>query len=318
MKKLIEIVNNFQGKKIGVIGDLMLDQFIWGDAERISPEAPIPVVLATKETFMPGGAGNTANNIASLGGRAFMIGLVGQDQAAQQLLRELKTKGINTTGIIKTPKRTTIQKIRVVARGQQVVRVDKEKDNPVDGQAKKKIISFIAFHIKNWDALVISDYAKGLVTQDLTQKIIALAKKHQKPILGDTKPKNASYFKNVTLLIPNYKEAIEISGVEDLKKVGRKIQKQLNCDVIITQGAQGMTLFEKRKIKKFPTKAKEVFDVSGAGDTVVAALALSLVSGANLEEATCIANYAAGIVVGKLGTATVFPEELKRELENEK
>lgn len=315
---MIEIVNNFQRKKIGVIGDLMLDQFIWGDAERISPEAPIPVVLATKETFIPGGAGNTANNIASLGGKAFMVGLIGQDQAAQQLLQELRAKGINTNGIIKTPKRITIQKIRIVARGQQIVRVDKERNSPLDEQARKRIISFIVSHVKNWDALVVSDYAKGLVDRDLAQKIIVLAKKHQKPILGDTKPKNASYFKNVTLLIPNYKEAIEISGIEDLKKVGRKIQKELSCDLIITQGAQGMTLFEKRKIKDFPAKAREIFDVSGAGDTVVAILALSLVSGANLEEATCIANYAAGIVVGKLGTATVFPDELKRELKNEK
>lgn len=315
-ENLIKIVDKFKGKKIGVIGDLILDRFIWGDTERISPEAPVPVVLVSKETLMPGGAGNTASNIASLGGEVFVIGLTGKDLAARQLIQELKKRGANTTGIVRTLGKPTIQKTRVIARSQHVVRIDKEDTNSVNNQIEKKLLRFVASYIKDWNALVISDYAKGLITQNLVQRIVTLARKYQKIIIGDTKPQQAPYFKNATLLTPNYKEAVEIARVEDLKKAGRAIQKQLNCQVIITQGAQGMTLFEKKKIKHFPAKAKEVFDVSGAGDTVVAALALSLASGANLEQAAIIANYAAGIVVGKLGTAVCSPEELKENLKN--
>ncbi len=317
MNNLIKIVDNFKGKRIGVIGDLMLDQFIWGDTERISPEAPVPVVLFEKESFSPGGAGNTASNIAALGGKVYVLGLIGKDEAGSRLLREFKKRGVDTRGIIKTLQKPTTQKIRVITRGQQVVRIDKEKNDHINTQIEKEIVNCVSRQIKSWDSLIISDYAKGFVTKNLVNEIIKLAKKYQKPIIGDARPKHASYFKNITLLTPNYKEAIEITGIEDLKKAGKAIQKQLKCDVLITQGSEGMTLFEKDKVRHFWAKAREVFDVAGAGDTVVGTFALALIPGANFQEATIIANCAAGIVVGKPGVATVTSEELKKELKNE-
>lgn len=316
MNKLIKIVNNFKGKKIGVIGDLMLDHFMWGDVERISPEAPVPVVFITKESFVPGGAGNTATNIFALGGETFVLGLVGKDFAGKTLIGELKKRGVKTEGIIEHFQKPTIQKIRVVASGQQIVRVDKEDAQYVDGDVEKKLLEFIASHIKKLDGLVVSDYAKGLITKNLAEAIINLAIKYKKPIIGDVKPKHACYFKDITLLSPNYKEAVKITKTQDLERAGKIIQSQLNCNVLITQGSQGMTLFENNEVKYFPTKAKEVFDVVGAGDTVMAALSLALASGAKLEQAAVIANHAAGIAVAKIGTAVVFSEELKKKLKN--
>lgn len=318
MKDLIKIVDNFKGKKIGVIGDLMLDHFIWGDVERISPEAPVPVVLVAKESFVPGGAGNTAANISALGGEAFIVGLTGKDFAGKTLLSEFKKRGIKTEGVVEHSQKPTIQKIRVVARGQQIVRVDKEDAQYVDGGAEKKMLKFIASHIKEWDGLVVSDYAKGLITKNFSETLVSLAAKYKKPIICDIKPKHASFFKNATLLSPNHKESLQISGASDVNEAGRIIQKQLNCNVLLTQGAEGATLFEDNKIKHFPAlaMAREVVDVSGAGDTVVATATLALSAGANLEQASIIANHAAGIVVGKLGTATVAPKELIQYLES--
>jgi len=316
MENLIKIVDNFKGKKIGVIGDLMLDHFIWGDVERISPEAPVPVVLVAKESFVPGGAGNTAANISALGGEAFIVGLIGKDSAGKSLLEEFEKRGIITEGIIEYSQKPTTQKIRVVARGQQVVRIDKEDIQYINSDVEKKLLEFITLHIKEWDGIVISDYAKGLITKNLAEAIIDLAAKDEKPIIGDVKPKHALFFKNVTLLSPNNKEAIAIAGVNDIEEAGKIIQKQLNCSVLLTQGSEGVTLFENDKIKHFSSLAKEVFDVSGAGDTVVAAASLSLAAGASLEETTIIANHAAGIAVSKLGTATVTTEELKQYLKN--
>jgi len=316
-EKLIKIIKNFNGKKIGVIGDLMLDQFLWGDAERISPEAPIPVVLFEKESFMPGGAGNTANNIVALGGETFVVGVVGKDEAAARLIEALNKNKVNTLGVIFQSNRLTTQKIRVVARRQQMVRIDKEITKNIDSQIEKKIINFVASSIKEWSALVFSDYSKGMITKNLAKKIIELAQKYQIPIITAPKPQNAYYLKNVYLSILNFKEASEIARNNNLEKMGKFIQKRLNCNVLITQASQGMTLFEKKKIKHFPARAREVFDVAGAGDTVAATCSLALASGANLEEASQIANLAAGIVVGKTEIATVSSKELIKSLRDE-
>lgn len=313
-RKILNIINKFKNKKIGVIGDLMLDQFIWGIAERISPEAPIPVVIIERETFVPGGAGNTASNIASLGGNVFVVGVVGADMAGKQLVQKLRRKGIDITGIIRDNSRPTTQKIRIIARGQHVVRIDKEKNHFINAKETSRVIDFISSHIKKWDGLAISNYAKGFITKDLAQETINLAQKYNKFLIVDSKPEQVGYFKNFTLITPNFKEAEEISKKKSLKEMGREIQKQLNCNVLITQGAEGMTLFENNKIKHLPTEAEEVFDVSGAGDTVVATFALALASGSNLEEAAHIANHAAGIVVGKIGTATASLKELQENL----
>lgn len=313
-KKLIEIVNNFKGKRIGVIGDLIIDHFIWGDSKRISPEAPVPVVFVTKESFRPGGAANTANNIATLGGKASIIGLINTDIAGVQLIKLLEKKGVDTTGLFKDKDRPSSQKIRIIARGQQIVRIDKEKNEYINKEQEKEAIDFVASQIKDYDGLVISNYAKGFVTKNLVQEIINLGKKYGKFVIGDTRPKYACYFKDITLLSPNYEEATEIAKIQDLEKAGKIIQEQLNCNVLITRGSQGMTLFENNEVMNFSTKAKEVFDVVGAGDTVVAALSLALASGAKLRQAAVIANYAAGVVVAKTGTATVSFEELKDKI----
>ncbi|MCX5811362.1 MAG: D-glycero-beta-D-manno-heptose-7-phosphate kinase [Proteobacteria bacterium] len=314
MRDLIKIIDNFKGKKIGILGDLILDKYIFGDVERISPEAPIPVVLVSEEFHTPGGAGNVANNIGALGGKVFIAGLLGEDDAGKQLLEDLVKRGIDISGVIKSKHKHTSQKMRIVARGQHIVRVDKENNEYIENHIEEKIISYIEANISSWDGLVISDYAKGLVTKKLAKKIIELSNMHNKFVIGDTKPVHATFFKNSYLLTPNYKEAIAISGLADVAKAGKKIQRLLNCNVLITQGAQGMLLFEKDKIQHFPTIAQEIFDVAGAGDTVAAAMAISLASGSNLEQATIIANHAAGIVVGKIGTATVSIKELKKDL----
>lgn len=316
-ENLIKSIAKFKEKKIGVVGDLILDHFICGDVERISPEAPVPVLIVEKEDFIVGGAGNVVMNIAALGGKVFVSGSIGKDNAGKILLKEFKkkNKNIDTSGIVKIDS-PTIRKTRVVARGQQLVRIDMNKEYiPSDNkQAEKRIINFISSHIKNWDALVISNYAKGLMTKKLAQAIINSARKYKKQIIVDTKPKHANFFKNITLITPNDAEAMEIAGVDDVIKAGKIIQKKLHCNVLITQGSRGMTLFEGKKVEWLPTRAKEVFDVTGAGDTVMAALALSLASGLNLKQAIVVVNHAAGIVVGKRGTAVVSAKELENDL----
>jgi rfaE bifunctional protein kinase chain/domain len=315
-ENFLKIIEKFKDRKIGVIGDLMLDQFIWGNAERISPEAPVPVVFVEKESFVPGGAGNAANNVAALGGKVFLVGIVGKDIAGQRLLQELKKRKIDITGVIEYSGKATTQKIRIIARGQHIVRIDKENNDSIDDETEEKVINFITSGIKDWDILLIADYSKGFITKNLAQKIINLAEEYQKPIIGDTKSKSISHFKNITLFTPNHREAVEMTGMENLEKAGKAIQKELNCNVLITQGAQGMTLFEQEKIKYFSAKTKEAFDVTGAGDTVAGVISLAVATGANLEEASNIANHAAGIVVGKMGTAVVSLHELKKDLEN--
>lgn len=323
-KNLVKFVNKFSGKSIAVIGDLMLDHFIFGDIDRISPEAPVPVLLAKNDTMVPGGAGNVATNLAALGVKPILFAVVGRDEAASKLMNELKKRGVSVAGIITDPNRPTTQKTRVVARGQQLVRIDREKNDYVDQVIEKKILAVFAKFIRNVDGVAISDYAKGVITENLVSKIIALADKYQKPVVVDTKPKHASFFsvkvgadlnkKNFTLIKTNHKEAVGITHIDDIKIAGQNIQKMMNCDVLITRGAEGMSLFVDDDHLHLPAQAREVYDVVGAGDTVVAALLPALASGATLKEATIIANHAAGVVVGKTGTATVTPQELRDSL----
>jgi len=313
--KLNKILDNFKGKKIGVIGDLMLDHFIWGDIKRISPEAPVPVILIERESFIPGGAANTANNIVALGGEAHLVGVIGSDEPGKRLKTELRKRKIGSAGIFSDRNRPTTQKTRLIVKNQQMARIDREEARPVDRRQEKKALDYIKSQLKNWDGLVFSDYNKGFITKDLAQKIISLTKNQKKPIIADVKPVNAGYFRNVTILNPNQKEATIMTGENKVRKAGKIIQKKLNCSVLIKQGARGMTLFESNKTKHFPATAKKVFDVVGAGDTVAAVLALAIVSGANLSQAAEITNRAAGIVVGKAGTAVVLSEELKKELQ---
>ena len=316
-KKLAKILNNFKDKKIGIVGDVMLDRFIWGDVDRVSQEAPIPIVRFEKEVFIPGGAGNVAANIASLSGVPFLVGAVGRDTEGGQLLKALRTRNVNTRGVTSDRGRYTVQKTRIMARGQHMIRLDKENIEYLTPTQEKRLISFIAENMSDWDGVVISDYAKGVASGTVIRETIRLAKKHQKFIVGDTKLKDVAFFKGVTVLKPNDKEAYLITGTNDVIEAGKRIEKKLQCAVLITQGAKGMVLFKKNKARHFPVKAREVYDATGAGDTVIAALALALVAGASLEEAVHVANHAAGIVVGKVGVSTVSFDDLRKSLEND-
>ncbi|MFH1612843.1 MAG: D-glycero-beta-D-manno-heptose-7-phosphate kinase [bacterium] len=321
MKELFKIIDNFKKKKILVIGDVLLDKFIWGEVSRISPEAPIPIVKVTKESYMPGGAGNVANNIASLGGIAFLCGVIGQDEDAQILKKELSKNSINYNGLIIDSSRPTIVKTRIIAHNQQIVRFDKEKVENVNHSIQKKILEYIISLIKEVDGVIIEDYGKGIITQNLLKNVLSLCKANKKIITVDPKINYFNYYKEVDTITPNQSEAEQITGIKiidekSLYKVGEKILKKLNCQsVLITRGDKGMVLFEKNgSITSVSTMAQEVYDVSGAGDTVISCFTLALVSGADKKQATYISNYAAGVVVGKLGVATVNKEEIKKNI----
>lgn len=334
MNNLIKIVSNFKKARILVVGDLILDEFIWGKAQRLSPEAPVPVVRAERRSFMPGGACNVASNITSLGGKSTLTGLVGKDSLADTLFRELKKRKIDTKGIIADKKRQTILKTRIIAQHQQVVRVDWEDVDGLGEDSVKKLSDFIKNNLEKFDAIIIEDYGKGVITKDLL-KSIKVFSRGKKIITVDPKEEHFSLYKDleITAITPNRSEAenairdIKIRDVEnklhiysdkiltnsDIDKAGRELLRFLNSkSVLITLGERGMQLFMKDKDKSvnIPTVARDVFDVSGAGDTVIAVFTLALASGAKMLEAAHLANFAAGIVVGKIGTATVTPKEL--------
>lgn len=322
--KLRDIISNFRDKKILVIGDLILDEFIWGKVSRISPEAPVPVVWVDKESFMPGGAANVANNLTSLGAKVYLVGIIGKDDRGAILRGELLHKGINTEGVIVDATRPTILKTRVIAHQQQVVRIDKERIDRIRNKIINKIMAYIESMIKEIDALVIEDYGKGLITPHLLEPIVKLARRNKKIIAVDPKEDHFSYYKGVTVITPNHHEASKATGLKVtdkifLKKVGHDLMDKLKTQIVlITLGEEGMAVFEKGKLpRKIPTIAQEVYDVSGAGDTVISSFTLSLVSGATPIQAAHIANCAAGIVVGKVGISLVNQDELIKRIKEE-
>lgn len=321
LKRLKSIISKFSSVKIVVIGDLILDEFIWGKVSRISPEAPVPVVWVDHESFMPGGATNVANNIRSLGGEVSVVGVAGEDQWGNILTQELENKNIDTAGIIIDSTRPTILKTRIVAHSQQVVRVDREKIEGLDKSIITKLVNFVQEKIEEVEAIIIEDYGKGVITPALLKKIVPLAKKLGKIIAVDPKENHFSYYKGITAITPNRHEAeiashMEIKDENTLLKAGRKLLKKFACQVVlITLGEKGMCIFERSgRITQIPTVAQQVYDVSGAGDTVIGTFTLAKACGANNIEAAYLSNFAAGIVVGKVGIAVVTPEELKERL----
>ena len=320
-KEILKIVDEFSKKKILVIGDLMLDKYIWGAVERISPEAPVQVVTVKKETYAPGGAANVAMNLTSLSGKTYLVGIVGKDESNKKLISILKKKGIATEGILVDSKKPTIQKIRIIGHNQQLLRVDYEDKEYINSDDEKKVLKYVNSIIKEVDAIIISDYTKGIITKSLMQEIIKKAKENNKKIIVDPKPKHTEFYKTADLVTPNNNEACEMLGIEaknhNLNEIGTELAKKLNTTVLITRGEKGMTLFEEKKATDIPTKAKEVYDVTGAGDTVIAALGLSIAAGASIEKAAHIANHAAGITVGKVGTTSVTIGELKEAIEDD-
>jgi len=318
------LIDRFVRLKVLVIGDLMLDHFIWGTVSRISPEAPVPVVQVTHENDMAGGAGNVAINAAALGAEVYVIGLVGQDATAARLISKFQEARIRTEYLVRTHERPTIIKTRIIAQHQQVVRFDREKKDDVPLEVAKALRDQIEQVLPHVDAVVLSDYAKGVVSPSLIRALVLAAHRRGIPVTVDPKMENFSYYQQVTCVTPNLKEAMEGGGVhtirndEDVERLGEKILKKLKADsLLITRGEKGMSLFEKKKKPvHIPTRAREVFDVTGAGDTVISTLTLALAAGSGLRAAAELANEAAGIVVGKLGTATVTRPELLKAVRN--
>lgn len=310
-------VNNFKNAKVLVVGDLILDEFIWGEVSRISPEAPVPVVWVKNESFMPGGASNVANNLSSLGAHVYLAGVIGRDEPGAILRGELEQKGINTSGIIADKSRPTTLKTRVVAHHQQVVRIDKEKVERLSDEIIGKMLGYIESTIKDMDAVIIEDYGKGVITPKLLSRIVPAAKRAKKIISVDPKEEHFKYYRGISVITPNNHEAskavgFEIKGDATLKKAGAELLSKIGCRIaLITLGENGMAVFQKGKpMVHIPTVAQEVFDVSGAGDTVIASYTLALAAGADAVGSAYIANCAGGIVVGKVGIAVVSPEEL--------
>ncbi len=321
--RLSKILDDFKDKKILIIGDIMLDKYVLGEVSRISPEAPVQIIDVIKENYVPGGAANVANNIVALDGNTFITGVIGQDEAGSILNSELEKRSINTKGIVVDPKKPTIQKVRIIGKNQQLLRIDYEDTRCIEDDMEKQIINYVREMINDIDAVIISDYAKGTITKTLVRSILRSCKQHNKILIVDPKPKHMEYYQDVTLITPNHKEASEMVGIEekgeeDLVEIGKRLQGIMNTTILITRGEKGMSLFEKGdKITHIPTRAKEVYDVSGAGDTVVGTLALAMTTGAKLKEAAILANHAAGITVGKLGTSTVTVDEIKKDLRDE-
>ncbi|MEK6793923.1 MAG: D-glycero-beta-D-manno-heptose-7-phosphate kinase [Spirochaetota bacterium] len=305
-----------------VIGDIMLDRFVYGDVVRISPEAPVPVVHVKNETSFLGGAGNVARNIRALGGKAGLVGIIGKDREAEHIVSDMERSGISPDGIIIDTARPTITKTRIIAGTQQVVRIDHENMSPVSAEARMAVEAYVSRHLDDYDGIIISDYAKGVITRDSIDHIMRTAKKKKKFVLADPSIKHFPLYNGITSMTPNLKEAsegahreIDVSSKEAIAKLGWHIKDSLDMPhLMITLGPQGMAIFSdeiKGKTPFFiPTKAKAVYDVSGAGDTVIAALAMGLAAKLSFLDAAFIANYAAGVVVGKRGTATLTQKEL--------
>lgn len=319
---LLARVQSFNGKRIVVVGDVMLDTYIVGGVHRISPEAPVPVVLVSGERSVPGGAANVALNIAALGGQVSLVGVVGDDMAGMTLKALMDDAGIAATHLYIDVLRPTTRKVRVCASDQQLIRYDEEVTNPVD----ESLVSVMSQDIKTLcahaDAVVVSDYAKGAVTRDLVECAVSIAQEQSIPILVDPKPKHASWYRNATLLTPNHHEARAMVGAlrngedsDDIENLGSILTEELESAVLITRGKEGMSLFiQDGPVVDIPSFANKVVDVVGAGDSVVAAAALALAAGADVSEASILAGRTAAITVGKAGTTTVSNDELQEVL----
>jgi len=321
-QRIQEIVDNFGSRRIVVLGDLMLDEFIWGEVRRISPEAPVPVVEVKRESWHLGGAGNVVSNLLELGAQAFPLGIVGDDEAAVLLRHRFAERGAEVQGIVTDLSRPTTRKTRIVAHSQQMVRADREDRTPIIDEVAALIIAAFKSALENAHAAIISDYDKGLLTPHVLNSVIEIARAEGKIICLDPKIKNFQYYRHVDVITPNQLEAeratnIEITDEASLKTAAHRIREMLDCkNVLITRGEHGMSLLNAAgEMTQISTVAREVYDVTGAGDTVIATLTLALATGAEFEEAARIANHAAGVVVGKVGTATVSQSELLAALQ---
>lgn len=316
-KRVEKLLASFDDVRVLVVGDMMLDRFIWGAVTRISPEAPVPVVEVTAESDVPGGSANVVTNTCALGAQTHVCGVIGADRIGKTLLEKLAHRRVDLGGIITDPRRTTTLKTRIVAHSQQVVRVDRECKEEVREAQISRLVRYIRPLMRRLGAVIIEDYGKGLVTQRLVGELIRAARAHGTILAVDPKIGHPLDYRGITVITPNRAEALWLAeadrnGQRSVDEAGRILLERLACKgVLITLGEQGMCLFQRgRRPAAIPTTAREVYDVSGAGDTVISTFTLALAAGASLEEAAVIANYAAGVVVGKVGTASASRREL--------
>jgi D-beta-D-heptose 7-phosphate kinase/D-beta-D-heptose 1-phosphate adenosyltransferase len=314
-------LGRFSALRVLVAGDLMVDEYLWGRVERISPEAPVAVVDVQRETRTLGGAGNVVTNLVALGAQVEVLGLVGQDPAGEWLRQELQRLGLSPAGVFVDQERRTSRKTRIIGGSQQVVRIDRESRTPAPGEFVQAARTFLAERLPQLQAIVLSDYAKGVLTPELLSELIAQGRSRGLPVVVDPKGADYSGYAGATVITPNRKEAEQVAGTslarwEDLVQAGFRLRENLSLDhLLITLGAEGMLLFSQgRPELHLPTRTQEVFDVSGAGDTVAAVMALGLALGGDAVAAASLANAAAGVVVGKVGTAPVYRWELERAL----
>ncbi|MFH2037681.1 MAG: D-glycero-beta-D-manno-heptose-7-phosphate kinase [Candidatus Zixiibacteriota bacterium] len=319
--RINKITGNIGNATILILGDIMVDEYLHGTVSRISPEAPVPIVEITQENMRLGGAANVANNIAAFGNEPILIGTVGEDDASIKLSQLLKMKGISREHLINDDSRRTTIKTRILANNQQVVRADREDTEEIRGEIEARIVDRFNWLINDVDAVIISDYGKGVVTASLLSRIIPVCKEKNKFIAVDPKESHFFNYQKVSLVTPNHHEAGFVAGKRiknenDLREVGKLLINKLNAEsLLITRGDQGMALFSSNgEVELFPVMAQKVFDVTGAGDTVISSFVCAIAAGATLSEATDISNCAAGIVVGEIGTATVGLPRLTREL----
>lgn len=324
--QLTDAVARFGDVRILVIGDVIVDHFVWGSVSRISPEAPVPVVNVSKEELLLGGSANVLRNIVSLGGGGALCGLIGSDAMGEEVVRLMNGLPAPVSGLVAGRRPTTV-KTRVVAQGQQVVRFDREETGPPSEETLEQLLSYLESHLAEFDAVIVSDYAKGVVNEQLMIRLHQLLArirgrdKFRLPLIVDPKPMNLHRFVGATIITPNHHEVEKMSGMmvvdeQSLLAAARQIREEIDCRaVLVTRGEAGMALLQDDDtLVTIPTMAKEVYDVTGAGDTVAATLALGLAAGCSMREAAVLANHAAGIVVGKIGTASVSSRELQEAL----
>jgi D-glycero-beta-D-manno-heptose-7-phosphate kinase len=318
-ERLQALVAAFAGRRVLVVGDVMLDEYLWGDVQRISPEAPVPVVAIRRRTSVPGGAANTAANVASLTGAALLTGVVGDDPPAGRLRAALRGLGLAVEGLIVDRQRSTTTKTRIIAHHQHVVRVDEEQPTPLPGEVEDQVLRWLEDQVASAHACVLSDYGKGVVSRRLAEHVISLARQAGKPVVVDPKGTDYVKYRGATVVKPNLAEAVLVchqqgGDASTLEGIRRHLLNLLEGSaVLLTRGAEGMSLFERGAAPvHIPSMAQEVYDVTGAGDTVAGTLALALAAGATLPEGATLANRAAGIVVAKVGTAQATCAELLR------
>lgn len=311
IKRLNELKKNFYGKKILIVGDMMLDCYLWGDVKRISPEAPVPVVEIENEFYRFGGAANCALNIIKLGGYSIPVGVIGNDNFGTIFSSLINDVSIENRGILTDDKRPTTAKTRIIAHNQHVVRIDKESKSNISIEIQKKLYQFISEVIKEIDGIILQDYNKGVLTSWLIKNIISLARKNKKLITVDPKFSNFFSYKNVTVFKPNRKEAEDVLGMKiknsnDVSIAGKKLIEKLKADyVLLTLGEEGIAVFNNKTERRMPTKARKVADVSGAGDTVISTLTMAMAAGADIYEASYLANYAGGLVCEEVGIVPI-------------